>query len=186
MQNFLFYNPDGIGLADVYIGENLFSFGEMSRMITEENIKTDRLYRLAKKVNYEYTVQYDETGLHSWTRPDVEAKMEEAWEKLDGFKKGSNVACADYHEIRLLVMEVLGINKDAISAEQEELLAEMEHIRWSRYHYVNHWHYAAETRNDDKRLHPMLIPYAELSGAEKKKDKDAFKVLLKDVMSKEK
>mgnify|MGYP003309748880 FL=1 len=151
----------------------------MTKVITEENIKTDRLYRLAKKVNYEYTVQYDNTGTHSWTQPDVEMKMEEAWEKLDGFKKGSNVACADYHEIRLMVMKAFGINQEAISSEQEEMLAEMEHIRWSRYHYVNHWHYA-DVRNDDKRLHHLLKPYAELPEQEKKKDKDAFRVLLKD------
>ena len=106
-------------------------------------------------------------------------KMQEAWEKLNGFKKGSNVACADYHEIRLMVMKAFGINKDAMSYEQEEMLAEMEHIRWSRYHYVNHWHYA-DVRNDDKRLHHLLKPYTELPEQEKKKDKDAFRVLLKD------
>ena len=73
-----------------------------------------------------------------------------------------------------------------------EMLAEMEHVRWSRYHYVNHWHYGApeempengkggrRPKNPAKRLHTCLVPYAELSEENKEKDKDAIRVMFEE------
>ena len=157
-------------------------------ILNEETIKTDELYREAKKINYDYLVQNDKEneGIYTWERADVEEVMEEKWKELDGFSKGSNVACADYHRIRLLVMDSAGLDPDTLSDEDMEMLTEMEHIRWSRYHYVNHWSYGApedmpkeangqpKVKDMESKRHSMLIPYAKLSEAEKKKDRDVI------------
>ena len=174
-----FYNPSGAELPAVYMGDKLTAFGVLENVLTEETIKTDKLYRSAKEINYNYEVTTDTTGTYTWTRPDVEEVMEEKWEELSGFHKGSNVACADYHNIRLLIMASLGMDKAKLTEEQEEMLAEMEHVRWSRYHYVNHWHYS-EKRDNSKRLHHLLVPYDKLPQVEKQKDRDAVKGLLKE------
>lgn len=174
-----YYNPNGTKLATVLEGGRITPFGILKNVLTEENIKTDKLYRAAKKINYNYIVKTDTTGTYTWTRPDVEDVMEDKWEELSGFHKGSNVACADYHKVRLLVMERMGADAADLSQEQLELLGEMEHIRWCRYHFVNHWHYAKE-RDNQKRQHNLLVPYREISADEKKKDLQTIKELLKD------
>lgn len=187
-----FYNPMGADLPELYLGDKLTGFGVLKDILTEEMIKTDKLYREAKEVNYSYVVKYDDSGIYTWERPDVEMVMEEEWRKLDGFTKGSNVACADYHYIRLLAMEALGISKVTLSEDEMEVLAEMEHIRWSRYHYVNHWNYGKEeemplrpngkrmAKNPERRLHTLLVPYEDLPKEEKEKDKVAIKEMFEE------
>ena len=169
-----FYDPLGVDLSRLYVGDRLTAFGVLGKVLTEENIKTDKLYSEAKKVNYAYLVENDKSGEYTWESPDAEEKMEKAWMALNSFIKGSNVACADYHNIRLLVMEALGLDAAALTPEQEEELAEMEHIRWSRYHFVNHWHYD-EKRDNSKRRHHLLIPYETLPEDEKEKDRCTVK-----------
>lgn len=171
-----FYNPLGLELPKVYIENHMTGFGVQKEVLTEKNIKTDQLYREAKKINYNYEVKYNEAGNNTWFRPDVEKVMEEKWNELSGFLKGSNVACADYHKIRLLVMETFGMDIENLNKEQEEMLAKMEHIRWSRFHFVNHWHWK-ETRDNKKRLHPLLVPYEQLADKEKQKDMSAIREL---------
>lgn len=164
------YNPDGADLCALYASDKIRTFGEQEQVITEENIKSDVLYRDAKKINYNYLVTTDSTGEYTWSRSDVENVMEEKWNELNGFLKGSNVASTDYHKIRRLVMEAGNTSEDT--------LAEMEHIRWSRYHFVNHWSYAP-VRDNKKRKHHLLVPYSELSQAEKQKDIEAVRIMMK-------
>lgn len=174
-----FYNPVGPELVKTCVGKNLTAFGVLQEVLTEENIKTDKLYRDAKKLNYEYVVQYDNKGQYTWEDDNVEEKMEEQWNSLNGFLKGSNLACADYHNIRLLVMEAFGIKKNGWSSSEEAMLGEMEHIRWCRYHFVNHWHYAKK-RDNSKRVHHLLVPYIDLAKEEQAKDISAVKVMFSD------
>ncbi len=59
-----------------------------------------------------------------------------------------------------------------------ECLAELEHIRWCRYHYIHNWKYGAVTDNT-ARTHNCLIPFNELSKEEKEKDVEAIKSKIK-------
>ena len=63
----------------------------------------------------------------------------------------------------------------------DDVYAEMEHIRWCRYHYLNHWRFGetADGKKDSKnRIHPCLIPFADLPESNKKKDRDGIETLL--------
>lgn len=171
------YNPQGADLAAAYIGNKLTPFGMLEEVLTEENIKTDKLYRDAKEVNFNYVVAYDNKGIYSWDMPNIMDVVEEKWEELDGFFKGSNVAAADYQQIRLIAMKALGMDRNHLTAEQIEVLKEMEHIRWSRYYFVNHWTYG-EKKDAERRRHPLLIPYADLPKTEEDKDEEVIRVLL--------
>ncbi len=53
----------------------------------------------------------------------------------------SNVSVADYHKIRVHMMKIDGWSMDAagLSQKQMELLAELEHFRWCRYHQFHNW-----------------------------------------------
>lgn len=176
------YNPAGIDFEKIYVGGMIKDFGVFSKILTEDNIKTDKLYRRAKEINYDYVVNSDikqppeGREVYTWESPNREEWMQKSWDALSGFVKGSNVASADYHEIRLLVMREMGMDKDKLTVQELEQLAEMEHIRWCRYHYVNHWEYD-EDRDNMKRLHPLLKLYAKLDN-EMEKDRNAVRGLL--------
>ena len=60
-----------------------------------------------------------------------------------------------------------------------ETIAELEHIRWCRYYYIHNWKYGLET-DTAKRIHNCLIPFAQLSEAEKLKDIEAIKSKMND------
>ena len=62
------------------------------------------------------------------------------------------------------------------------LLAELEHERWCRYHYLNNWRCGVPENGANKdpvrRLHVDLRPFSALKDAEKKKDYDNLRLLL--------
>lgn len=51
-----------------------------------------------------------------------------------------------------------------------ELVARQEHDGWMQWHFKHGWRWA-KARNDLKKLHHLLIPYAELEDAERTKDR---------------
>lgn len=137
----------------------------------------DALFERAKRINLRYAHLYG--GV-----PETDESKESEWSKLDTFTRYSNVSAADYHEVRLKMLSALGwpADDDGLTPEQMELLAELEHIRWCRYHYLNNWKQgvpANGARKDPvRRLHTDLISYGELTDGEKQKDRDNIRVLL--------
>ena len=57
--------------------------------------------------------------------------------------------------------------------EEVETLARLEHERWMKEKQDVGWRYG-EIRDDRKKLHPSLVPYEQLSEAEKEKDRDTI------------
>lgn len=142
-----------------------------------ENIMEEPLLERAKRINLRYCSLYQGT-------PENDGTKEAEWRKLDAFTRYSNISSADYHEVRLKMLKVMGMPADAgrLSSEVLELLAELEHIRWCRYHYLNNWSYGvpAGGKNKDQvlRIHKDLIPYRELCEEDKEKDRENIRILL--------
>lgn len=105
--------------------------------------------------------------------------------KTGRFYQISNVSAPDYHKIRVHMMKTDGWSMDvtSLSPEQMELLAELEHIRWCRYHQFHNWRMGIPKNGARKdatlRIHKDLIPYDELTEEEKEKDKGNIRMLLK-------
>lgn len=174
-----YFNPEGTQLSEFYEkGNHLKSFGTYDDVLTESNIKSDTLYREAKELNFSYQIIYGDKG-YTWEQKDLEEKMHQEWCQLDHFKKNSNIASADYHKIRLLVMNGMNWTIETLSQEQKNALVEMEHIRWCRYHYVNHWTYD-EIRDDSKRKHPCLVSFTALDEQTKEKDLNTLLKMFKE------
>lgn len=153
------YSPDEISYEDVYATDSLLMFGNVNKLISEDNIKSEKLYRLGKLFNYDYSLRYASREAPA----DYEKEMEAEWSKLDGFKKSSSIARADHYWIEKRLKD------DGILSETEEESWHIEHIRWCRFHYINHWSYA-EKRDNARRKHNLLIPYEDLPKSEKEKD----------------
>lgn len=142
-----------------------------------ENILDDVLLIRAKSINLRYAHLY--SGIE-----ETKQNMEMEWKKLDTFTKYSNISAADYHEVRLKMIDQWKKESGKEELDEEDLscLAELEHIRWCRYHYLNNWSYGTpgNGKNKDvvKRIHRDLVPFVELTEEEKEKDKENIRILL--------
>jgi hypothetical protein len=63
-----------------------------------------------------------------------------------------------------------------------ERLAEHNHDLWAQQRMAEGWHYGSQ-RNDQKKEHPSLIPYSELSESEKEYDRIAAVGTLKAIIA---
>ncbi|HEY9403927.1 MAG TPA: TRAFs-binding domain-containing protein [Pyrinomonadaceae bacterium] len=66
--------------------------------------------------------------------------------------------------------------------ELTELLAKNTHENWARQRLSEHWRYGAE-RNDERREHPGLVSYEELTEVEKQYDRNTALETLKTIVS---
>lgn len=174
-QEIHFYNPSGNFAEEVYAYPKFSVFGCLEDILTDEVIKTDKLYRLAKELNYRYDCLYNNGGKEY---AEKEKHMAAIWQELDGFTKGSNISAADYHEIRLMIMAKHP--EQTLKSAQEEL-SFYEHIRWCRFHYLNYWSYGVPENGKNKdaksKIHKCLVPYEELSREDQVKDYETIKLL---------
>lgn len=143
-----------------------------------EYILNDMLIKQAKRIHLRYASIYD--GV-----PENDENMEREWQKLDdAFLRYSNISAADYHEVRLKIFASMGqpTNGQKLQPELLELLAELEHIRWCRYYYLNNWKFGIPengTRKDpQKRIHANLLIFENLSDAEREKDRESVLIQL--------
>jgi hypothetical protein len=115
----------------------------------------------------------------------MQSRFDKPYEELEDVDKEENRAAARrIPEILALAGLKLEEKKDlaqqddaGISEHLEhhiERLAEAEHDGWMEHRIKNGWHYAKE-RNDDEKRHPALLPYAELTEIDQKKDKNSVR-----------
>lgn len=164
-------NPSIYDLLSEQNRLNIFDFKQLA--LTKENIFNERTLDVAKRLNLRYAHLYNNVE-------ENEVNKELEWNKLDTFTKYSNISSTDYHVTRLKLIQDWDLNN--LTDERIDYLAHLEHIRWSRYHYLSNWKYGipANGKNKDskQKIHIDLIPYEKLSKVEKDKDRDTVKLLL--------
>lgn len=137
----------------------------------------DALLARAKAINLRYSHLYAGVA-------ETAENREAEWAKLDAFTRGSNISAADYHLVRLDMLKAMGLPASAekLPGETLELLAQLEHMRWCRYHYLNNWAFGQPENGKRKdphlRLHADLVPYENLTDAEREKDRENIRILL--------
>ncbi len=100
------------------------------------------------------------------------------WEQLATSYRQANRHQADHVWAKLAVTDCRAVAEDLVEAFaltplEVERLAIVEHARWAADRYLDGWSYGPE-RDNARKLHPQLIPYADLSEA--MKDLDRFAV----------
>ena len=151
------------------------SFGGRDESMRPEFVIKDEINRRARLMNDIY---------------NEGSSMPTSWEELSAFLRQSNIAAADHLIVKaryLLQDETLTELSSAdcarayaryreLCVEHADRLQEMEHRRWMRFYQMYNWQYDP-IRNNEKRRHPMLLPYEELTEAEQKKDAFAWEML---------
>jgi len=168
----------------------IIPFGSTEEICTPEYIINEKLLNRAKGIHEFYIHQQKEKGIDNL----------EGWESLPAFKRYSNITQADHIivKLKLLGFDVdwnmleEGLDENLInmikakikSLEPDEIavLSEIEHIRWSKYHYLFNWEYSP-VRCDAERKHNCLKPFADLSDFDKKKDFAAYEYLAEIIKS---
>lgn len=144
-------------------GTAFIPFDWKEESLSPAYIFREELNRRAKKINLRYAHLYE--GVE-----ETEENMEVCWKQLDSFTRYSNLRAADYHDVRLAMKEA-----------DLERLAELEHIRWCRYHYLNNWRFGVpengKNKDPQQRIHKLLIPYGNLPEEEKEKDRENVRLL---------
>lgn len=103
-----------------------------------------------------------------------------SWAGLSSSYRDANRHQADHLWAKLAITDCLAVPEDlvesfAFAPVEVERLAMIEHGRWAADRYLDGWTYAPE-RDNARKHHPQLIPYAALSGP--MKDLDRFAVRL--------
>lgn len=108
------------------------------------------------------------------------------WLSLPENFRASNRRAADGAKTKLEALGILGPVEEALSGKIArpsaspdllEALSEAEHKSWFADRVVNGWRYGA-TRDNRRKLHPDLVPYADLSETVKALDRQQIETLL--------
>ena len=150
------------------------SFGERKAIISSEFVMKDAVNRQARLMH----------GIYSENSP---APVE--WKDLSHFLRQSNIAAADHLIVKARYLlddeEMTELSKEDCRrayerfketyAEQMDIMQEMEHRRWMRFHLMYNWSYDP-VRNNSLRRHPLLLPYDQLAPSEQRKDSYAWEM----------
>ena len=153
----------------------LICFGARESVMTTEFVMMDVINRQAEAMNEIY---------------NRGAAKPTPWQELSPFLRQSNIAAADHlivkarlllgqEELKELTPELCGkayARYREICDREADSLQELEHRRWMRFHQMYNWRYDP-VRNNVLRLHPLLLPYEQLSPEDQKKDAYAWEML---------
>ena len=182
--------PGGTVLSDFYLyGKHAGKFHTFSLVGKDKNAKKSFLVEsllsdLDDTVSRSLHQSYVEKDLQMLKdNPDHKVHPNSVpWDQLPENIRDANRSVADHFEIKLRAvgckMVAKEIGKEAqLNTTEIELLAFMEHQRWWADRSINGWKFA-KTRDDQNRLHPNMLPYDELSEADKQKDRDSVLKML--------
>ena len=155
--------------------KDVVSFGNNKEIFTPELVMRTGLDRIAREMNEIYQKS---TGAGV------------SWEELPGFLRRSNMASADHlgAKIRFILGEPADRARlkeqcaeayekfENASPELRENCRRIEHTRWLRFHLMNNWSYAP-VRDNQKRQHPLMLPFDDLTPEDQAKDDYAWELL---------
>lgn len=102
------------------------------------------------------------------------------WEDLPENLRHASRASAEHIPVKLAAigfrLEPEPGESDAMTEAEIEALSHIEHRRWSAERFLAGWRFGTE-RDNRARLHPDLVPYAELDEPTREKDREMVRAL---------
>jgi hypothetical protein len=164
------------GLVDDVMGR-LSVFGGIQEACVPANIRDDFTEQLARLIHNAYVASESAKGETPTTNPSMVP-----WEKLPEYLRQSNVAQA--LDIGAKIKEIGAIvvpqsaSAPAFKFDDKEIehLAELEHQRWMKEKLAAGWTYG-QPRDNERKIHPDLREWNDLSGPVQDKDRNAIRTL---------
>jgi len=106
------------------------------------------------------------------------APFNRPWAELPETARDANRITADHFEVKMRALGYHIVPKDeqvvavVLSPDQLELLARMEHDRWWADRILDGWTHNP-VRDNQRKFHPNLVPYDELTEPIKQLDRDS-------------
>lgn len=145
-------------------------FGMISHLCTSDILLAAKLDDLAKATHDYFRAA--ESKQHR--NPDDDVMQ--PWEALDDLLKDSNRDGAAHIAVKLRTIgcRVADIDEPGepvteFAEEAVELMARMEHARWTAQYLLDGWRQGPE-RDDARRIHPWLIPWDDLPDEAREKN----------------
>lgn len=146
-------------------------FGGLLPTGTLRRLRNEREDRLPRAVHAHYLEMLRRTNAASGT-PVL-------WDELPENARHANRAAADHIAVKLAAIgcrAVPGASPPFVfTAEECDALARMEHRRWCAERLLRGWRLGE--RDNDRRLHPDLVPFEELTEEAQEKDRDAVSAI---------
>ena len=151
-------------------------FGALDEMMAPDRVMRMRDQLTARRLNHIYEEAFGSEHV--------------PFASLSPFLQRSNLASADHLavKLRLLLKEngPVAVTQEncarayraylALDNGEKTVCRKIEHLRWCRFHTVNNWRHAPE-RDNERRLHPALVPFDDLPLREQEKDDISWEVI---------
>ncbi|WP_069472575.1 RyR domain-containing protein [Candidatus Marithrix sp. Canyon 246] len=144
-----------------YFEQVVQHFGQLEQTCSWQEIVEASSDKLAKFIHKAYNSRYGKGT---------------KWQDLTETYRDANRGAADHITVKLASL-AYWIPEDPSNwsqtvdlTENQELLAKLEHKRWYAERRLNGWQYGT-TRDDNRKIHPCLVPYEQLPEDEKQKDR---------------
>lgn len=172
------------GLATLLCGgashfENLRAFGLLDRTCCPDLVLGGTHEMLARAIHEEYLRRQSGAGDTRQTNPALVP-----WDQLPEALKESNRHQADHIGVKLRAVGYgIGPLTDweaeefEFTAEEVELMAQMEHQRFLQERSLSGWTYTAGEKDLESKRSPVFVPWDELPEAEKEKDRNVVRAL---------
>ena len=157
-----------------YPMDAVICYGSLEELYTPELVMGRELNRLAIRMHESYRAS------SGGSLPD--------WNGLGSFLRRSNLASADHLSAKARILLGPDADKDPekwkkaaacyreLSVKEKDRCRRIEHERWNRFHLLNNWQYGP-VRDNAARIHPMILPFDQLSERDQAKDDYAWELL---------
>ena len=147
------------------VPDGLFPFGMLDAVLNVKNIVNDEQDTLAKAIHEDYLATAK--TIEHRPRPN-----QRPWNQLPERFRKRNRLNADHLIIKLRAAgRRLVANRESVELDEGEVkkLAQMEKQRWNAEFYSFGWRPGPQ-RNDLAKIHPLMVPWEELSDADRAYD----------------
>jgi hypothetical protein len=164
----------GLALLRAHEAPNLHAFHLLDRVCTPESLLGEtRSEVLARSGHEEYLREQEARGATPATNPSMLP-----WDDLPEELRESNRRQQDHALVKLRAVgcEVVPLDGSLdglveFSADEVELMAELEHDRWLAERLFEGWTQAPGPKDPERRTHPDIVPYDELADEVKELDR---------------